>query len=518
MVGVSGRSKGCITCRQRKVKCDEGRPTCNRCKNGYFICLGYARPVVFVDEGSIPQKSRVRRRAPTQTISSSDSTIGVLSKAVTQVENSVETVLPTSQILPFNQILNLNAFKDNILISHLLKNLFVEYTDSTLPPGNASWISQIIQTPDNTSTSYVSALALAAAFFGQVQKEKVVLEQGTQKYGRALRQLNSDLQDSERAVTYFTMTSALLLSLYELVVFSNISGWLEHFNGIGILTKMAGPYAYQTRPALDIFCVNRMFIVLNAIIQRKHCFLEELSWKTIPWALGSHPKNYGDYFQDILCDVPGFLEDNQKIQQLETSGADTTHLLHILRNRLNISLNTLYSLRWKWEHDYPQVCYEVIPLESETICLDTTGKLLFPSTFHFRNVRRAIEIGLYNTALLFHLDLLESLGGHSSPDTERLILAIESSIHQPTNPLLLPGQGTRIDVAREICRIVDYHLLGNLHTAGALQLMFPLRVALRAFHPKSQEAMWIGSVMRRIADRDGFEISRHGLSTLISRQ
>ncbi|KDN40052.1 hypothetical protein RSAG8_08373, partial [Rhizoctonia solani AG-8 WAC10335] len=32
---------GCLTCKNRKKKCDETRPICTRCINGDFECLGY---------------------------------------------------------------------------------------------------------------------------------------------------------------------------------------------------------------------------------------------------------------------------------------------------------------------------------------------------------------------------------------------------------------------------------------------------------------------------------------------
>jgi hypothetical protein len=35
---------GCGTCRKRRVKCDEARPTCNRCRTANFVCEGYAPP------------------------------------------------------------------------------------------------------------------------------------------------------------------------------------------------------------------------------------------------------------------------------------------------------------------------------------------------------------------------------------------------------------------------------------------------------------------------------------------
>lgn len=35
------RRTGCITCRSRRVKCDEGKPTCARCDAANIECLGY---------------------------------------------------------------------------------------------------------------------------------------------------------------------------------------------------------------------------------------------------------------------------------------------------------------------------------------------------------------------------------------------------------------------------------------------------------------------------------------------
>ncbi|RDW86213.1 Zn(II)2Cys6 transcription factor domain-containing protein [Aspergillus mulundensis] len=41
MVYPGGPSKGCYTCRARKVKCDEARPVCKRCVKGNRVCGGY---------------------------------------------------------------------------------------------------------------------------------------------------------------------------------------------------------------------------------------------------------------------------------------------------------------------------------------------------------------------------------------------------------------------------------------------------------------------------------------------
>lgn len=41
MVNIGSASKGCTTCRLRRIRCDTTRPTCQRCAKSQRICLGY---------------------------------------------------------------------------------------------------------------------------------------------------------------------------------------------------------------------------------------------------------------------------------------------------------------------------------------------------------------------------------------------------------------------------------------------------------------------------------------------
>ena len=43
---------GCLTCRQRRIKCDEGKPTCYNCLKSNKLCQGYRPPWVFRESAS----------------------------------------------------------------------------------------------------------------------------------------------------------------------------------------------------------------------------------------------------------------------------------------------------------------------------------------------------------------------------------------------------------------------------------------------------------------------------------
>ncbi|KAF2675389.1 hypothetical protein BT63DRAFT_420585 [Microthyrium microscopicum] len=52
MMPRNSRPNPCLTCRKRKVKCDGGKPTCDRCRKAYMICDGYknSKALIFISQ------------------------------------------------------------------------------------------------------------------------------------------------------------------------------------------------------------------------------------------------------------------------------------------------------------------------------------------------------------------------------------------------------------------------------------------------------------------------------------
>ncbi|KIM95796.1 hypothetical protein OIDMADRAFT_33877 [Oidiodendron maius Zn] len=63
MARTKGRSKGCIKCIARKIKCDESRPFCQRCLKAGYTCLGYrSEHNKFINHfGADPENARPSR-------------------------------------------------------------------------------------------------------------------------------------------------------------------------------------------------------------------------------------------------------------------------------------------------------------------------------------------------------------------------------------------------------------------------------------------------------------------------
>lgn len=59
---------GCWTCRERHVKCDEGKPKCNRCQKAGVECQGYGIKLVWVDPDTQEREQNIRRAIGTPAI------------------------------------------------------------------------------------------------------------------------------------------------------------------------------------------------------------------------------------------------------------------------------------------------------------------------------------------------------------------------------------------------------------------------------------------------------------------
>ncbi|KAL6240038.1 hypothetical protein BDW75DRAFT_196788 [Aspergillus navahoensis] len=55
-------SKGCYTCRRRRIICDNGLPTCRKCRDAGKECLGYQKPLVWV-KGGLASRGKMMGRS-----------------------------------------------------------------------------------------------------------------------------------------------------------------------------------------------------------------------------------------------------------------------------------------------------------------------------------------------------------------------------------------------------------------------------------------------------------------------
>ncbi|KAL7919858.1 hypothetical protein ACQKWADRAFT_300247 [Trichoderma austrokoningii] len=484
------RSRGCQTCRQRKVKCDEKFPHCLRCLNSSRECLGYDKPQVFINQ--------VLSSAPSNPIEKGGQ--GISSQATKTI------IRFSASVAKLPMTLTLDISREELAISHLISKFPVDFA-WRLPPGvHGSPLSAVFSNPKERTTAYVAGVCLAEAFFARAQKRHDLMVNATLLYSRSLQHLHQDLQDlnchTSAAVIYSNLWSSFLLCLYEIVSGVSSVGWLEHCHGITALIQMLGPYAFQEPDANLMLETHRGLVMVNFLLQRKHCFLETSDWKTIPWLF--RPKSPGSLLQDLFCDVPGLMEDADVIMSRSKLGEDMESMKDALYEKFESTVQQSWQLRWQWEQDHANACKEVPSKDFPPSSSSDQRFSPFPTVLHFNNMDRAIEIVFFNT---LHL-LLDTLLDPIAPEMASSLcpLGLQAYFGPFQNTLLLPGQGSREDHALEICRIVDFMAHCKHDSLGMFMLLFPLYVARESLTQHPDICIWIGRIMSQLVREKGLNI------------
>jgi hypothetical protein len=480
------------------VKCDETHPICERCERTNRKCEGYTREHRFVDENARTERHAKKKVAKQESSKSP--------KSGSPTSTDVVTVRSSTSDLNVSRNLGLSGFEDNIHISFLLANLF-----SGIPFN--PWLK--LHAEDPASCAQMSIRALGAVYFGRMHHLEETTDRGSVLYGKALVNLNRDLEDSDKAWSMSVLKSAITLELYEVsnhcyssigpnlsqfIAFNSAAGWMKHAGGVGKLIELRGPSQHQNPAERELLNGNKITIALACLIKKKRCFLEHPDWKIIPWAPDPESKTSEIYLLDQLCDIPGLFEDATNLNLPDQDEEQRIADHQSLSRNILVHLRILYEWRFTWQQQNPDSCFEVKASSPDE-------QPLFPTALHYSTLPLANEIAIYNAILLLLLRLGSQIIG---PTFDASI----PSLHLPKElsyyPLYPPGSAASSQaVATEICRSIEYYLLDAAGSAGAFFLLFPMSLAYRTFKPGSREARWLSEVMRNIADKSGFEISRN---------
>ncbi|SMR55385.1 unnamed protein product [Zymoseptoria tritici ST99CH_3D1] len=303
------KSTGCATCRKRKIRCDETRPKCNRCKTHGVPCPGYRTPapgeVKFHDEthGIVMQYGGGRGASQGRRLSA-DSGKGssIISwSSSPDVLNTVEQEIDMSALFlhPANNGGNPLDFASvyptpNYIPSPALEKsqIYSKFIDTYLPKrigaqdAHFSFLSHILSTP-NLRPEVTTALdALSMVQVGSTFNDPGLLRSAVKSYSFALTGLVRTIGKGENALNddYVLATVNLLASCEFFDEIAQMgSGWSHHIQGSQQLLKARGPESIQSRLALLLFLNMRHGALSHALIARKACFLGTPDWRAVAY-------------------------------------------------------------------------------------------------------------------------------------------------------------------------------------------------------------------------------------------
>ncbi|KAF9773094.1 hypothetical protein IL306_009137 [Fusarium sp. DS 682] len=235
---------------------------------------------------------------------------------------------------------------------------------------------------------------------------------------------------------------------------------------------------------------------------RKRTFLEQDEWKTIPWALQPMSKTIDCFLQDILCDIPGMMDDADDISNSAGDLVSET----LLWQKLHSTFEQLEALRTSWNFMYPQACWKAEKGGRDYRETPGISDTAFEGTLCFSDLERAIEFVYLNTTHLILHSLLRQLRAITNNYAFEIGLSLQETNENEVPTLAFWDYDNRYRNALAICQCVDYMMQNQRGASGAFNLLFPLKVAYNHLSDLPNMQIWVVGVMEKISTTKGLFI------------
>jgi Fungal specific transcription factor domain len=416
------------------TKSDEKRPICNRCERCGFTCSG-AKDITFIDQRKVVKPGR----------SGKNSTV----PAKTRDHGNTQPMPKTPPTLKGCEI--------QIYICYTSKYLLCGGpVDLALQDIQLNDLCTAVDTRSDGHLFHISILSLATIFFGTQHHNTSILANGYLVHERALRQLNNTLSDRQCYLRDDVLLSVIALVLLEAFVPTGRKYYLKHTSGLEKLLELRGPSFHRSPRSRQTLKGVRRMIILASMKKRKPSILAREEWKSIPWMAENVAEQAEHYLWNVLADYTVLVADHDQTIQNSLDFEDIAYhqQREMIERRAQDLLKRLHEWKKAWDtddqHSHAEASSTLAGVQSVPPC--ARSALHFQTTFVFQNPSTATMLMLYNTALIYVVQVLSSL----LPANPQVQSSEDSSYLHPA--MQNKYAALKRSAALEIYRCIPYYL------------------------------------------------------------
>ncbi|EKG09917.1 hypothetical protein MPH_13007 [Macrophomina phaseolina MS6] len=296
MVYTGKPSRGCQTCKTRRIRCDEVRPSCGNCRKSGRTCPGFPDEfdLIFRNENAAvarrTKRAASKQKASPTTSSSSPSTESSQQspqQSANQEINSLPVVKQTTsneppefRVLPQENALQaFFAWRGPSLPQGLHFSIEAQATafffrNFVLPPQQKECergffdilLPYFNETPE-ASPLHLATHAVSLAVLGNYPGRAQLMREAARFYGQALQKAQLALKDPAQAKSDETLLTIMMFVLYETLHNANysITAWAHHIDGAVTLTKLRGRQQLEQPKSRKLFQAVRAMMLTNAM-------------------------------------------------------------------------------------------------------------------------------------------------------------------------------------------------------------------------------------------------------------
>ncbi|GES64094.1 C6 zinc finger domain protein [Aspergillus terreus] len=445
----AGRSRGCLLCVQRRVKCDERLPGCARCETYGKQCPGYERGFKFV----AGKPYRTPRR-PKDAQSGSQAGQAVVHRSPPTPSSTPSSGLNMAQSL-----------------QNLIDELSWPYS-TTSAYAAARWLRFLPNVYGRNPTLDATVRCFVAHHIGSMTQNVQAVRYARSAYVEALTALQRALDDPVQSLCPEVLCAVLVSCTYELFANSSDSvSWMKHAKGLGQLVRFRGPGRYRGEFECNLLKAARGLIVMHSVFSGEECFLASDEWHTVMRQQFDDliPREIQDQVEDLFASftaIPRLIHGMFELRTADPSDPIT---------RLKISKLIAEALVMRTDLDaWYERFSQLVPPPSEVP--SSYGDPLYPTVFRFASADTASVFAAYYSYMTVVHELLRTCGFGAPGSQDAYVVYFRD----------------------QICKTVEYNTRGLL---GPSRMAFPLRVAYEVGDATTKT--WIEGWLQKLSQRYG---------------
>ncbi|UKZ78863.1 hypothetical protein TrVFT333_006609 [Trichoderma virens FT-333] len=375
MVGIPGKSKACLDCKRRRVKCDLTLPCCLRCVKAGIACQGYEQAVLWVNRTpDHPNVTALSVIADAQLYQRQHHS--PFSECL-QIVNQLRAQL--SQ--PFYDTTNFRSQALRVLQGIYLPHPHINPCHNSSDPTPSHWIKAVcqMQAPsDALDHSLVAFCAVQVCLSGDSYLSQ---DETCQIYNHALNKVIEDLDLRRARNSDETLAAIVVLTTCELFVFPTNTSWSAHAQGISELLRHRG--------------VPEQVTVIQGLIQRRSLSLEPNRWRFL---IGPSDSD-GSFVRlmHLVVDVPSMLQEAYALLSGGNKPLEASQYNALLMQKFQ-ELDTWRHLRQR-EHD---PLYWSVMSRMDNPADEGYADKLFPFALMFSSMGNA-SVWMFCSTFMLHI-------------------------------------------------------------------------------------------------------------------
>ncbi|UPK92701.1 hypothetical protein LCI18_003636 [Fusarium solani-melongenae] len=223
-----GVSRGCETCKKRRKKCDEARPSCQRCLKSRRVCPGYKDDGMLVFRHYQP----VDNPSPLQ----------------------LDRWSPTTDVL-----------LEEVALDIFLDGFVVQSQDRRQSRGFLDGMHSLLADAAPACTLISAVRVITLASIANRTRWHSLLETAQKQYGQLLIDFTTSLSREQTRISSKDFLTAVLLGLYELIMSNHASPakYLVHIQGIHSILRQ-GIHLLHHKPTVQLYLPGAGLILKQA--------------------------------------------------------------------------------------------------------------------------------------------------------------------------------------------------------------------------------------------------------------